>query len=152
MTLLLAAGAAFLCGSRTFATLALTCWFVSLGLVDVGDAPLKWLGAPALAAILSLLAFGEIYADKQPQMKARTRPPPLIARMVSGALVGATVGASSDLALAGAALGTASAALGTLATFQVRRWLAERLGRDLPAAIVEDVVVVAASLAVLTAS
>jgi uncharacterized membrane protein len=57
--------------------------------------------APALVArgassssvsrILSFLAAGEIAADKLPTIPARTQPLPLFGRVVSGAIVGASV-------------------------------------------------------------
>ncbi len=51
--------------------------------------------------------------------------------------------------IAGLILGAIGAALGTLGGFEARRWLAKALGRDLPAALIEDVVAVVLALLVV---
>ncbi|MBW0144202.1 DUF4126 family protein [Sphingomicrobium clamense] len=139
----------FASGSRTFLAIALTAWAVSFGWVDTGVTFFDWLGAPALAAVLTLLAFGELYGDKQPQMGARTRFPALLARLLAGGIAGGALAAGADMAWLGVGMGAGAALIGTFATYRMRKWLAGRLGRDLPAALFEDALTLLLAVAAL---
>lgn len=145
MTLALAFFIGFLGGGRTFLAAAMVAWSAAFGWLDIAGTALGWLGAPAPAAILTLLAMGELYGDKQPKMGDRTRKPALAARVVVSALVGAMVALGAAVTAspwAGAGMGALGAAIGTFATFRLRAALARKLGRDLPAALIEDLLLI----------
>jgi uncharacterized membrane protein len=88
--------------------------------------------------IFSVLAIGELIADKMPQTPSRKMPPAFIARIVSGGLVGATAGASRQMFVLGLVAGAVGAVVGTLGGAAARTKLAALLGKDLPAALLED--------------
>ncbi|MCJ7421430.1 DUF4126 domain-containing protein [Sphingomicrobium astaxanthinifaciens] len=151
LVLALALVAGLLNGPRTFAPVALVAWSAAFGWLDVAGTWLGWLGAPAPAALLTLLALGELYGDKV-TTRSRTWLPGMIARAVMGALVGAGIAlGASDPAPGGwgALLGALGALVGTPATLPLRLALARRLGRDLPAALIEDAIVIGGIAAII---
>lgn len=103
-----------------------------------------------IAWSLSVLAVLEYAADLHPNAPPRTGPTGLIARICSGAFCGGAL-----LALAGHSIvgGIIAGALGAIAGAYGGLWLRVRtirvIGR-IPAAILEDVVAIAASAAVVT--
>src|SRR3989344_4779431 len=112
---------------------------VSLGILKLTGTPLGFLGAAATPWILSVIAAGELINDKLTKTPSRKVPIQFGGRIVSGGLAGAAVGLSAGALLPGVVLGGAWA----------RGRLAAVFGRDLPAAVIEDVVAVAgASLVV----
>lgn len=147
MTLGLAFLIGFLNGARTFLAPALVAWSAAFGWLDIAGTGLGWLGAPAPAAILTLLALGELYGDKRPEAPNRTISYGLVGRIAMGAVTGAAIAMGAvDPASgwAGAALGALGAAIGTFATLRARLWLAGKFGKDLPAALTEDALLIAA--------
>jgi uncharacterized membrane protein len=64
---------------------------------------------------------------------------------VTGSLAGATVGAAGHFLIVGLVLGAAGAVAGTLAGSAARARLAAAFHRDLPAALLEDIVGIAIS-------
>ncbi|WP_334164238.1 DUF4126 family protein [Phenylobacterium sp.] len=136
-------------GLRTFTAPAAVAWAAVSGRLILADTPMAVLGSPVAAWILTGLAALELVGDKLPKTPSRKAPGPFVARVVSGALVGAAVGWAAGQVLAGAVAGALGAGLGTLGGYAARMGLARRLGRDLPAALLEDVVaVVGAALVV----
>jgi uncharacterized membrane protein len=89
---------------------------------------------------LSLLAIGELIADKLPRVPNRTAAAPLLARVLSGSFCGVCLCASAHQAIAvGAAVGSVSGAMGAFAGYKIRRWLASRMNiRDPFIALLED--------------
>jgi uncharacterized membrane protein len=121
---------------------AITSWLAWMGVVAVAHTPLAFMGSGVAVAIFSVLAVGELVVDKLPRTPSRKAPPGFIARIVSGGLVGATVGAAGHVLLAGLALGACGAVIGTLGGAAARGSLARAFGRDLPAALIEDAVAI----------
>jgi uncharacterized membrane protein len=107
------------------------------------QSPGRQLANPAVAKVLSVLALGELVADKLPGVPNRNAPLPLLGRAVSGALVGAAAGAVDRGGRAAhGAIGAIAAVLATEATYRARRQVGERTG--LPNAVLgvmEDVAV-----------
>ena len=126
-----------------------------LGLV----AGLRSLTAPAalflarggtIGIVLAVLAVGELIADMLPQIPSRTSPPALIARIVSGGIVGWFItGANTSFGIVGAVLGILGAVVGAYGGRRVRIAAIERIGA-VPAALVEDVVAIALAAAIVT--
>ena len=137
---------AFLCavllgvvsGLRAMLAPAAVSWAVHLGVLSVTNTPLAFMGYQYTPVIFTVLAIGELITDKLPKTPSRKLPVPFGARIVSGALVGATIGASSQLLALGLIAGVIGAVVGTLGGAAVRGKLASAFGRDLPAALTED--------------
>ncbi|HEX4013306.1 MAG TPA: hypothetical protein VHX17_05365 [Candidatus Cybelea sp.] len=110
-----------------------------------------WLMRPAspLGYVLGALAVLEYAGDLHPKAPPRTAPLGLIARACSGAFCGWTVtsGAGAPVA-AGLLLGALAAVVGAYAGLAARTFAIARAGR-VPAALLEDAVAIAASIAVV---
>ena len=92
-------------------------------------------------------ALGELIGDKLPIAPSRKSFVPFSGRLGSGAACGAILGATRGSLVVGAIAGAAGAVIGTLGGYEVRKRLAIAIGRDLPAALIEDVVTIALSVA-----
>src|SRR5579871_6034417 len=95
-----------------------------------------------LNRILVGLAVTEFIADKLPMTPSRKEAAAFSIRVVSGALAGAAIG-GSERATSGALLGIAGAIVGTEGGAAFRSWLASLFERDLPAAVIEDLIALA---------
>jgi uncharacterized membrane protein len=101
-------GLGAIAGLRSMSAPALLARSVRRGDLDAPNVPV--LGSPKISGLLALLAIGEMIADKTPFVPARTSAPALIGRLLSGALVGATLFASEGRrGNSGAVLGALSA-------------------------------------------
>ena len=138
MILLCAALLGLVAGLRSMLAPAVVSWAIRLGLFSVAGTPLAFMGYKYTALILTVFAIGELIADKLPTTPSRKQPVPFGARIVSGALVGATLGASKEMLVLGMLAGVIGAVAGTLGGAAIRGKLAALFGRDLPAALTED--------------
>jgi len=120
--------------------LAAISWGAYLGWIDLSATPAAFLGNIIAVIITTLLAIGELVTDQLPQTPSRKTPMQFGARIVLGALTGALLMPGSWII--GALLGAVGAIIGTLAGAEVRAYLAKSFGRDLPAALIEDVLAV----------
>lgn len=102
--------------------------------------PIHYLAQPPVSIGLSVLASGEMIADKLPNAPNRTSPPQFIARVASGATCGAFLSeAEGQPAPYGAIAGALGTVVGTLVFFNLRRWLDHDLGfPDAVGALAED--------------
>ena len=130
-------------GMRSMMAPAVTSWAARLGWIHLAGTPLAWMGAAVTPWIFTVLAIAELVADKLPRAGSRKAPGPFIARILSGALCGAAVGASAGMLVVGLLLGAVGAVIGTLGGYEFRARLARAFGRDLPAALLEDLVALA---------
>ncbi|HEY1758782.1 MAG TPA: DUF4126 family protein [Bryobacteraceae bacterium] len=135
-------------GLRSLTAPAAVAWAAHLGWLNLIGTPLSFMGSTASVAIFTVLAIGELVADKLPSTPSRTAPPGLIARIVLGGLSGACVAAAgAQSAPAGAGLGVAGGLAGTFAGYQARTHLVRALKvPDLVIALLEDAVAVGGSL------
>jgi uncharacterized membrane protein len=133
-------------GLRAATPVAAVSLGAALGWLDLASAPFAFVGHPVTAAILVLLALLEIYGDKRPEAGSRKAPVSLAFRLLAGAIAGALLGWPSGSWIAGVVAGIAGALLGTYGGFEARRALAAAFGRDLPAALIEDLVAVVLAL------
>jgi len=128
-------------GLRTFTPITVACWFAYLGYLPVEGTWAGWTGKLASVVIFTLLAVGELVADKLPKTPNRTDPGPLAARMIFGGLVGA-VAATGVLgsAFEGILLGAMGALLGAFGGYLLRKYLVHWSGcPDWNLAVIEDV-------------
>jgi uncharacterized membrane protein len=118
-------------------------WAARLGWLHLENTPLAFLGYAATPYILSLLAIGELVNDKLPKTPSRKAAVPFAARIVMGALCGAAIGSSSGDLVTGLIAGVAGAVAGTLGGYEFRSRLVKATGgKDLPIALLEDVIAV----------
>jgi uncharacterized membrane protein len=99
------------------------------GIEGIEGTPFAFLASPRTARILTVLAVGEVLADKLPFSPDRISPPGLVGRMASGALVGAALFAAAERrATIGAGLGLLSAAAASYPSYYLRVKTQEKLG------------------------
>ena len=127
-------------GMRTMTAMAVLCWFAYRGDLSLDDTWATWAGKLTTAIIFTVLAVGELVADKLPKTPNRTAPFPLLARVILGGLVGAIVAAGlNGSEFEGVILGVGGALIGAFGGFLVRREIVIRLGcKDWPVALAED--------------
>jgi uncharacterized membrane protein len=130
------------CGLRALVGLAVVSWEARSQQLPLQGTWLAFLGFRATPFITSLLAIGELVTDKLPKTPSRLVPPQFAARVTMGALTGAAIGAAHGHLLIGALLGILGSVVGTLAGSKARAAAARLFGRDLPAALLEDVMAI----------
>jgi uncharacterized membrane protein len=98
------------------------------------------MGSTTAVAIFSLLAIGELVADKLPMIPSRTAPAPLLARIITGGLCGACLCAAAGKSLiVGALLGGMGGVIGAFVGYAVRKRLVNNLHiKDFVIAVCED--------------
>jgi uncharacterized membrane protein len=122
-----------------------------LGWLHLENTGLAFLGFAATPYILSALAIVELIADKLPKTPSRKAPTGFVARIVSGALCGAALGATNGVLLVGLVVGVLGAIAGTLAGYEFRVRLVKATGgKDLPVALVEDVIAVGCAFMIVS--
>lgn len=130
-------------GLRSMMAPAVVSWAARLGWLHVENTWLAFLGYAATPYILSALAIGEFIADKLPKTPSRKAPPGFIARIVTGGLSGAALGASSASWVVGLVAGVMGAVAGTLGGYELRVRLVKATGgKDLPIALLEDAIAI----------
>jgi uncharacterized membrane protein len=142
----LALGIGIVAGLRSLTAPAVVAWSAHLSWLNLHGSPLAFMGSTTAVAVFSLLAIGELIADKLPMMSKRTAPAPLMARIVTGALCGACLcAAAGKLLLSGMLLGGMGGVIGAFLGYGIRRRLDLHI-KDLVVAICEDVVAVGLAL------
>ena len=136
-------------GLRSLTALAVVSWAARFGWLHLENTPLAFLGFAATPYILSVLAIGELIADKLPKTPSRKAPVGFIARIVTGALCGGAVGASGGGLIGGLLAGVLGAVAGTLGGYEFRARLARAIGKDLPAALIEDAIAIAGAILIV---
>lgn len=125
-------------GLRAMTAPAVVSWAASLGVLPLIGTPLAFLGWRFTPWIVSLLAIGELITDQLPGTPSRKVPLQFGTRIVMGGLCGAAVGMGGGLWVAAMVAGALGAVLGTYGGAAARAAMAQRFGRDLPAALLED--------------
>lgn len=136
-------------GLRTVTPPAAVSWAARLGWLNLSQTPLAFLGYAFTPWILTVLALGELVNDKLPTTPSRKLPAPFAARIMSGALCGAAVGAASEALVIGGFAGIVGAAIGTLGGHAFRARLAAAFRNDRLAALIEDAVTIAGAVLVV---
>jgi uncharacterized membrane protein len=144
----LAFGIGIVAGLRSLTAPAVVAWGAHISWLNLHGSPLAFMGSTTAVAILSVLAIGELIADKLPIIPKRTAPAPLLARIVTGGLCGACLCAAAGQSLvAGALLGGIGGVVGAFLGYNIRRRLVNDLhNNDLVVAVCEDVVAVGLAL------
>jgi uncharacterized membrane protein len=142
-------------GLRAMTAPAAVAWGAHLGLISLAGTPLEWVGGTIATWVFTALAVLELVGDQLPQTPSRKVPVQFGTRVVSGAFCGAVIGmsapGSSGAWIGGAAAGAIGAVIGTLGGANLRGRLAKAFGKDLPAALLEDVVAVVGAALIVSA-
>ena len=139
-----AVGLGFVAGLRAFTPPAVVAWAAHIGWLNLNNSPLAFMGAIITVVIFSILALFELFVDLQPSTPKRTAPVPLGARILTGALCGASLCAASNQSLIiGAILGGLGGLIGAFAGYEIRRRLVAALNlKDIFVALLEDLVTI----------
>jgi uncharacterized membrane protein len=127
-------------GMRSMTAMAVLCWFAYRGDLSLDGTWASWAAKLITAIIFTVLAVGELVADKLPKTPNRTAPGPLLVRVVVGGLVGAIVAAGlNGSEFEGVILGVGGALIGSFGGYLVRREIVLRSNsKDWQVALVED--------------
>lgn len=129
-------------GLRAMTAPAAVSWAAKVGMLNLSGTPLAFMGFAYTPYIFTVLAIAEIINDKLPATPSRKVPPQFIVRILSGSLAGASLGAATQKLWLGLIVGALGAVAGTLGGAALRGKLAALFGKDLPAALLEDVVTI----------
>jgi len=118
-------------------------WAARLGWLRLENTWLAFLGATITPYIFSVLAIAELIGDKLPKTPSRKSPGPFVVRILFGAMCGAALGAQGDALGGGLLAGGLGSVAGTLGGYEARSRLVRATGgKDLPIALIEDVIAV----------
>ncbi len=135
-------------GLRSMTAPAAVSWAARLGWLHVENTWLAFLGFQFTPYIITVMAIGELIADKLPKTPSRKAPGPFGFRIVSGAFCGAALSGGS---IAGAVAGALGAVVGTLGGYEFRARLVRATGgRDLPIALLEDVMAIGGAVLIVS--
>ena len=130
---------------------AIVSWAARLGWIDLSTTPLAFMGYAATPYVFTLLAIGELIADKLPTTPSRKAFPGFAARIVFGTLSGCALSMGIGYSAAiGAILGCIGAVAGTLGGYEVRTRLVRKLNvPPVAIALLEDAVAIIVGLFVV---
>jgi uncharacterized membrane protein len=138
-------------GLRSMTAPAAVSWAARLGRLHLENTWLAFLGFAATPYILSVLAIGELIADKLPKTPSRKATVGFMTRLVSGALCGAALGAASQALIGGLLAGVLGAVGGTLGGYEFRARLVKAIGgKDLPIALLEDAIAIGGAISIVS--
>ena len=131
-------------GLRTFTPLAVLSWAALRHRLQLESTQFFFLSRIVSVVIFSLMAVGEIVADKLPFTPSRRKPPGFLTRIAVGAFSGMVLCESQGLALPlGAGMGVLGAIIGTLLAYEARTRLVKLLhAPDWTVALVEDAIAI----------
>jgi uncharacterized membrane protein len=135
---MLAVGIGAVAGLRTLAAPAVLAWAAKRRWIRLGSSPFATLISAKAAKRIADFAVSELIVDKLPFTPSRLKPGPFAARIVSGAVCGATIyGVVKQPLKEGAVLGGLGAIAGAFAGYHMRRKLSRNLP-ELGVALLED--------------
>jgi uncharacterized membrane protein len=145
-TLILALAIGLVAGLRSLTAPAVIAWAAHFNWLNLHSSSLAFMGSTVAVAIFSLLAIGELVADKLPTTPKRTAFAPLTARIMTGALSGACLCASKgQLLVIGVFLGGIGGIVGAFLGYEIRKRLDLHM-KDLLVAVCEDVITIGLAL------
>ncbi|EJL33530.1 hypothetical protein [Novosphingobium sp. AP12] len=151
MILVLALLIGVVAGLRAFTAPAAVSWAAALGLLGLEGSWLEFLGYRFTPWIFTVVAVLELIGDQLPSTPSRKVPMQFITRLVMGGLSGGAIGVSGGMLIAGLVAGIVGAVIGTYGGAAARAALARSFGRDLPAALIEDIVAVGGAFLIVHA-
>lgn len=139
-------------GLRTFTAPTAVAWAAHVGWLSLQETPFAFLGTSAATYIFTALAIAELVTDKLPKTPSRKVPVSFAARLISGAFCGAAIGVAGGSLAGGLIVGLVGTVIGTLGGHAARIRLGIALGKDLPAALIEDLVAVGGAVLIMVAA
>jgi len=141
---LLLFGIGVIAGLRTLTAPATASWVIYLRGASMHGSHFSFMSSLPAAIIFSILAVAEIVNDKLPKTPSRTSPFPFTARVVMGALAGATLAvAAANSWFIGGILGALGAVAGTYGGYLARTKTVKALhAPDFVIALIEDAIAV----------
>ena len=137
-------------GLRSLTAPAAVSWAARLGWLHLENTWLAFLGFAATPYIFTVLALGELIADKLPKTPSRKALVGFSARILVGAMCGAAFGAPSDALIGGLLAGVLGAVAGTLGGYEFRVRLVKATGgKDLPISLLEDAIAIGGAIFVV---
>ncbi len=134
-------------GLRAMTPLAVVSWAAHARRLPLENTWLAFLGFAATPWILTVLAIGELIADKLPKTPSRKAPAGFIGRILTGSICGAAIGASTSSLAGGLIMGAIGSVIGTYGGYEFRRRLvAATGGKDLPIALLEDAIAIGGAI------
>jgi uncharacterized membrane protein len=127
-------------GLRMWTAPAAVSWAAKAGALDLRGSRLAFLGDRRAPWLLSGQVLVETVYDQWPGMPSRKSPIQLAGRLMSGAMCGAAVAGTS----VGIVAGAVGALIGTFGGYSARMKCARAFRRDRPAAVLEDLLAIAA--------
>ncbi|MDQ0009301.1 putative membrane protein [Luteibacter jiangsuensis] len=149
MILFLALLIGIVAGYRAMLAPAAVAFAARFGDLHLTGTPLAFMGYAWTPWIFGIAALGELVADKLPTTPSRKIPLQFGTRVITGALSGACVGATDENLVGGLIAGIIGAVLGTYGGSAARAWMAAKFHKDLPGAIIEDIVTIVLALVVV---
>ena len=147
-TPVLAVGIGAVAGLRTLTAPSVLAWAARRRWIRLGNSPFARIISSQASKRITDFAVSELIADKLPFTPGRLKPAPLAARIVSGAVCGATIYRAVKRPLKeGAVLGGLGAIAGAFAGYYMRRRLSRNLP-DLGVAVLEDALAIGGGILV----
>ncbi|WP_331375907.1 DUF4126 domain-containing protein [Sinorhizobium chiapasense] len=112
------------------------------GWLPVASSWAAFMGFRFTPYIFGLLALVEYVTDQLPSTPSRKVPQQFGARIVSGGFCGAVIGTAGGSPVGGAVAGVIGAIIGTLGGYEARKRLGLAIGKDLPVALLEDLIAI----------
>ena len=133
---------------------AAVCWAAHFGWLPLSGTGLDFLARPVTLWIITIMAVGELIADKLPMTPPRTHPVGLIARATLGAACGLAVAVAGHInPVLAAIVALAGALLSAFGGYNARHMLVSRYRLpDFAVALVEDAIAIAGGLLILSRS
>lgn len=133
-------------GLRSMVAPAVVSWAAYVQLLPLKGTWLEFLGAVWTPWIFTLFAIGELIVDKRSDTPPRTMVVSVLVRVSTGALAGAAVGVARGYAVLPVFIAVLGALLGTFAGLALRTYLARLFRRDLPGALIEDLIAIGSAV------
>ncbi|PDT83760.1 DUF4126 domain-containing protein [Sinorhizobium sp. BJ1] len=138
-------------GLRVMTAPAAVSFAAAAGWLPVANSWAAFVGYRFTPYIFGLLALVEYVTDQLPSTPSRKVPQQFGARIVSGGFCGAVIGTASGSLVGGAVAGGIGAIIGTLGGYETRKRLVTAIGgKDLPIALLEDLVAILLALWVVS--
>ena len=139
-------------GLRALTGIAAVSWAAHLNWIHLDHTWLAFLANSSTTYALTFMAAGELITDKLPTTPSRKVPLQFGGRVANGAVAGIALGTAAGFALLGLLAGIAGAVVGTVGGAKLRSTLAKVMGKDLPAALLEDMLAVRLAITVVMQS
>ena len=142
LVLLLALLIGIVAGLRALTPPAVVAWAALLDWLHVEGTWAAWIAHPIVVGLLTVLLVIELITDQLSRTPSRKTTVQFATRLITAGFAGAVIGTAWGYEFTALAAAVVGAFLGTIGGYGARKRLAAAFGRDLPAALLEDVVAV----------